>query len=74
MGSTHDQSCFSRDGCIIDFAKLPLEVAWGQMSLNPTAVAGSKLQAEPVWTKPPDPPAPEKPAAKPKPDPVAKPA
>jgi NADH-quinone oxidoreductase subunit I len=68
MGSTHDQSCFSRDGCIIDFAKLPVEVAWGQASLNPTAVAASKLQAEPVWTKAPDPvpekkPAPAKPAA-----------
>src|SRR5262249_19854331 len=60
MGSTYDQSCFSRDGCIVDFAKLPLEVAWGQASLNPTAVAASKLVAEPVWTKPPDPPAPEK--------------
>ena len=42
MGSTYDQSTFSRDGCIIDFAKLPLEVAWGQATLNPTAVAGSK--------------------------------
>ena len=40
MGSTYDQSCFSRDGCIVDFAKLPLEIAWGQASLNPTAVAG----------------------------------
>ena len=66
MGSTYDQSCYSRDGCIVDFAKLPVEVAWGQATLNPTAVAASKLQAEPVWTKPPDPPAPAKaaPAAK----------
>jgi NADH-quinone oxidoreductase subunit I len=55
MGSTHDQSCYSRDGCIVDFAKLPVEVAWGQATLNPTAVAASKLQADPVWTKPPDP-------------------
>lgn len=60
MGSTYDQSCFSRDGCIVDYAKLPLEVAWGQATLNPTAVAASKLVAAPVWTKPPDPPAPEK--------------
>jgi NADH-quinone oxidoreductase subunit I len=60
MGSTHDQSCFSRDGCIVDFAKLPLEVAWGQATLNPTSVAASKLQAEPVWTKPPDPAPPPK--------------
>lgn len=63
MGSTHDQSCFSRDGCIVDFAKLPLETAWGQATLNPTAVAASKLVAEPVWTKPADPPPPAKPAA-----------
>jgi NADH-quinone oxidoreductase subunit I len=56
MGSTYDQSCFSRDGCIVDYAKLPLETAWGQATLNPTAIAASKLTAEPVWTKPPDPP------------------
>src|SRR6184192_4052010 len=62
MGSTFDQSCFSRDGCIVDFAKLPLETAWGQATLNPTAIAASKLTSEPVWIKPPDPPAPEKPA------------
>ena len=40
----------------LDFAKLPVETAWGQASLNPMAVAASKLVAEPVWTKPPDPP------------------
>jgi NADH-quinone oxidoreductase subunit I len=62
MGSTYDQSCYSRDGCVVDFAKLPLETAWGQASLNPTAVAASKLTVEPVWTKPPDPPPPPKPA------------
>ena len=60
MGSTFDQSCFSRDGCIVDFAKLPVEIAWGQATLNPTAVAGSKLAVEPVWTKPPDPAPPPK--------------
>ena len=61
MGSTFDQSCFSRDGCIVDFAKMPIETAWGQASLSPTAIAGSKLAVEPVWTKPPDPaPAPKK--------------
>jgi NADH-quinone oxidoreductase subunit I len=63
MGSTYDQSCFSRDGCIVDFARLPLETAWGQASLNPIGVAASKLQTEPVWVKPPDPPPPAKPAA-----------
>ena len=35
MGSTYDQSCFSRDGCIVDFAKLPVEMAWGQATLEP---------------------------------------
>ncbi|MFO0844705.1 MAG: 4Fe-4S binding protein [Gemmataceae bacterium] len=63
MGSTYDQSCFSRDGCIVDFAKLPLSVAWGQATLNPTAVAGSKLAVEPVWVKKPDPAPPAAPAA-----------
>jgi len=63
MGSTYDQSCYSRDGCIVDFAKLPLEIAWGQASLNPIAVAASKLASEPVWIKAPDPVA-EKAAAK----------
>jgi NADH-quinone oxidoreductase subunit I len=52
MGSTDDQSCYSRDGCIIDYATLPLEVAWGQATLNPTAVAASKLETEPAWIKP----------------------
>lgn len=48
MGSTHDLSCYSRDGCIVDFARLPQEVAWGQATLNPTAVAASKEIAAPV--------------------------
>ncbi len=74
MGSTHDQSCFTRDGCIVDFAKLPVEVAWGQASLNPTAIAASKMVAEPVWTKPPDPPPPPKPAAAAPPAPAPIPA
>jgi NADH-quinone oxidoreductase subunit I len=58
MGSTHDLSCYTRDGCVVDFAKLPLETAWGQATLNPTAVAESKKTLEPVWVKPPDPPKP----------------
>jgi NADH-quinone oxidoreductase subunit I len=48
MGATHDMSCFSRDGCIVDFARLPLDVAWGRATLNPTAVADSKVIVEPV--------------------------
>ncbi|MFO0789874.1 MAG: 4Fe-4S binding protein [Pirellulales bacterium] len=48
MGATHDLSCYSRDGCIVDFSRLPLDVAWGRASLNPTAVADSKVITEPV--------------------------
>ncbi len=48
MGATHDLSCYSRDGCIVDFARLPLDVAWGRATLNPTAVAESKVIVEPV--------------------------
>jgi NADH-quinone oxidoreductase subunit I len=48
MGATHDLSCYSRDGCIVDFSRLPVDVAWGRATLNPTAVAGSKVIAEPV--------------------------
>jgi NADH-quinone oxidoreductase subunit I len=48
MGSTHDLSCYSRDGCIVDFARLPLEIAWGKSSLNPTVVAQSKTITQPV--------------------------
>ena len=51
MGSTYDLSSYSRDGCLVDFAKLPLEVAWGRQTLNPTAVAASKTIAEPAWIK-----------------------
>ncbi|MFM9026344.1 MAG: NADH-quinone oxidoreductase subunit A, partial [Planctomycetaceae bacterium] len=36
------------DGTIVDFARLPVEVAWGRSSLNPTAVAASKVIVEPV--------------------------
>ena len=60
MGSTHDLSCFTRDGCVVDFAKLPLDVAWGEATLSPTAVDESKRQALPIWTKPPEPPKEEK--------------
>jgi NADH-quinone oxidoreductase subunit I len=73
MGSNHDISCYSRDGLVVDYAKLPLDVAWGQATLNPMAIAASKTQVEPVWVKPPDPPPPPKPApaskpAEPKPE------
>ena len=48
MGSTYDLSCYSRDGCIVDFSRLPLETAWGQATLNPTVVACSKVIVKPV--------------------------
>jgi len=48
MGASHDLSCYSRDGCLVDFARLPLDVAWGRATLNPTAVAASKEIVEPV--------------------------
>ncbi len=48
MGATHDLSCYSRDGAIVDFARLPLEIAWGRSTLNPAAVADSKVITEPV--------------------------
>ncbi len=48
MGATHDLSCFSRDGCIVDFSRLPVEVAWGRATLNPAAVSESKVLASPV--------------------------
>jgi NADH-quinone oxidoreductase subunit I len=51
MGSNHDLSTFGRDGCVVDYAKLPLGVAWGQATLNPTAVMESKRVSLPVWTK-----------------------
>jgi NADH-quinone oxidoreductase subunit I len=51
MGSNFDLSCYSRDGCIVDYAKLPLEIAWGNTTLNPTAVSESKVLHQPVWVK-----------------------
>jgi len=47
MGSSHDLGCYSRDGCIVDFARLPSEVAWGRSTLDPTVVALSKLAVSP---------------------------
>jgi len=32
----------------VDFSRLPLEVAWGRATLNPAAVAQSKVVVEPV--------------------------
>ena len=48
LGSSHDLSCYSREGCVVDFSRLPLEVAWGRATLNPTVVAASKAVARAV--------------------------
>ncbi|NLF07379.1 MAG: 4Fe-4S binding protein [Pirellulaceae bacterium] len=48
MGSSYDLSCYSREGSQVDFTRLPVEVAWGQATLNPTFVAGSKVVMKPV--------------------------
>jgi NADH-quinone oxidoreductase subunit I len=52
MGATHDLSSYSRDGCIVDFSRIPLEIAWGRATLNPTAVSQSKLVPKPVHDGP----------------------
>ncbi len=52
MGSTYDLSTYSRDGCLVDFSRLPLEVAWGRATLNPAAVTQSKVITRPVHDGP----------------------
>jgi NADH-quinone oxidoreductase subunit I len=51
MGSNYDLSGYSRDGCIVDYAKLPLQIAWGKATLNPAVVSESKVLDQPVWVK-----------------------
>jgi NADH-quinone oxidoreductase subunit I len=51
MGSAYDISTYTRDGCVVDYAMLPLDVAWGPDTLSPTAVRASKRVTLPVWTK-----------------------
>lgn len=52
MGSSYDLSCYAREGCIVDFSRLPVEVAWGRNTLNPTVVANSKAIQRPVHDGP----------------------
>jgi NADH-quinone oxidoreductase subunit I len=52
MGGSHDLSCYSREGCLVDFSRLPVEIAWGRSALDPLAVANSKLVARPVHEGP----------------------
>ncbi|MBN2295491.1 MAG: 4Fe-4S binding protein [Pirellulales bacterium] len=49
MGSSYDLSCYSRDGCIVDFCRLPPEIATGEATLTPTAVAYSKSITQAVF-------------------------
>ncbi len=48
MGSTHDLSSYGRDGCIVDFSRIAIEIAWGRATLNPAAVGQSKRVTGPV--------------------------
>jgi NADH-quinone oxidoreductase subunit I len=48
MGSSHDLSCYAGEGCVVDFSRLPLEIAWGRATLDPLAVAESKAVSQPV--------------------------
>ena len=48
LGSSYDLSCYSREGSLVDFSRLPLETAWGRATLNPAVVANSKIIVRPV--------------------------
>jgi NADH-quinone oxidoreductase subunit I len=48
MGSAYDLSCYSREGCVVDFSRVPVEAAWGRDTLNATVVAQSKMTEKPV--------------------------
>lgn len=52
MGSSYDLSCYSREGSVVDFSRLPLNVAWGQATLNATVVANAKVITKPVHNGP----------------------
>lgn len=51
MGSQYDLSGYSREGCIVDFTRIPLEIAWSPAGLNRHVVAASKAVTAPVWDK-----------------------
>jgi NADH-quinone oxidoreductase subunit I len=48
LGASYDLSCYSREGCVVDFARLPVEIASGAATLDALAVAQSKAIAQPV--------------------------
>jgi NADH-quinone oxidoreductase subunit I len=49
MGSTLDLSCYSRDGTIVDFARLPVEVAWGLPAQRRLEGSEVPLRSLPLW-------------------------
>ena len=48
MGASHDLRCYCRVGTIVVFARLPVDVAWGRSTINPTAVSAAKVIVDPV--------------------------
>jgi NADH-quinone oxidoreductase subunit I len=48
MGVSHDLSCYSRDGCVVDFSRLPLETARGRATLTPMVLAHSRVITRPI--------------------------
>lgn len=52
MGSSYDLSSYSRDGCLVDFSRIPPEIAWSRSGLNPAVVSWSKLLTQPVHEGP----------------------
>lgn len=48
MGSSEDLSRCSREGCIVDFSRLPAEVAWGPSTLDPVVAARYKAITRPA--------------------------
>jgi NADH-quinone oxidoreductase subunit I len=48
LGASYDLSCYGREGCVVDFSRLPLEIAWGRATLNPTVVAAARAIQNPV--------------------------
>ncbi len=52
MGRSYNLSCYIRNGCIVDFAKLPVEIAWGEACLDAQVVVESACVMEPVHPGP----------------------
>ena len=49
MGGAYDLSTFQREGCVVDFARIPLEIAWSDKSLSSADVMLSKNVTAPVF-------------------------